>query len=195
LNYLAHSFLSFNNPDLIIGNYIADSIQGNRFDGLTDTIINGIKLHRKIDSFTDSHPIYLTSKHRFSKEFDKYSGVLMDIIYDHYLAKNFSLYSPITLQQHSNHVYALLKSNFEYLPEPAKRFYDYMTDRNVLFHYSTIEGIETVLTHLSHRIRNRYELQLAIPILENNYAEIEEEFFVFFDELQDFCKSQPELIG
>ena len=195
MNYLAHSYLSFQKTDLIIGNFIADSIQGNRFEGLTEGIIKGITLHRKIDVFTDTHPIFLTSKHRFSKDFDKYSGVLMDIIYDHYLAKNFNSYSTLTLQQHSNSIYALLKDNYDYLPEPAKRFYGYMTERYILFHYSSISGIETVLTHLSNRIRNRYELQLAIPILEKNYDELEEEFFVFFEELQAFCKSQPELNG
>jgi acyl carrier protein phosphodiesterase len=195
LNYLAHSYLSYQKTDLIIGNFIADSIQGNRFEGLTDGIIEGIRLHRKIDSFTDAHPIYLTSKHRFSKDFDKYSGVLMDIIYDHYLAKNFNNYSNVTLQDHANSIYDLLKNNHIYLPEPAKRFYGYMTERNILYHYSSLQGIETVLTHLSSRIRNRFELQLAIPILEKNYSEIEEEFFIFFDDLQAFCKIQPELIG
>jgi acyl carrier protein phosphodiesterase len=195
LNYLAHSFLSFQNTDLIIGNFIADSIQGNRFDGLTEGIIKGIKLHRKIDVFTDSHPIFLTSKHRFSKDFDKYSGVLMDIIYDHYLAKNFEQYSSLSLQNHADGIYDILKNNYDFLPEHAKRFYGYMTERNILFHYSSIEGIQTVLTHLSNRIRNRFELQLAIPILEANYQEIEEEFFIFFKDLQAFCKEQPELNG
>ena len=195
MNYLAHSYLSYQKPDLIIGNFIADSIRGNQFEGLTDGIIEGIRLHRKIDTFTDSHPIYLTSKHRFSKDFDKYSGVLMDIIYDHYLAKNFEQYSALSLQTHANEVYNILKNNHDYLPENAKRFYGYMTERNILFHYSTLNGIETVLTHLSGRIRNRFELQLAIPILEANYQEIEGEFFVFFDDLQAFCKEQPELNG
>jgi len=195
LNYLAHSFLSFQNTDLIIGNFIADSIQGNRFDGLTEGIIKGIKLHRKIDVFTDSHPIFLTSKHRFSKDFDKYSGVLMDIIYDHYLAKNFEQYSSLSLQNHADGIYDILKNNYDFLPEHAKRFYGYMTERNILFHYSSIEGIQTVLTHLSNRIRNRFELQLAIPILEANYQEIEEEFFIFFKDLQAFCKEQSELNG
>ena len=74
MNYLAHQVLSFKNSDLMIGNFIADSIQGNRFNGLNDNIIKGIILHRKIDTFTDTHPIYLTSKHRFSKDFGKYSG-------------------------------------------------------------------------------------------------------------------------
>ncbi|MBK6985922.1 MAG: DUF479 domain-containing protein [Bacteroidetes bacterium] len=195
MNYLAHSYLSYQQPDLIIGNFIADSIQGNRFDGLTEGIIKGISLHRKIDTYTDAHPVFLTSKHRFSKDFDKYSGVLMDIIYDHYLAKNFDQYSPLSLQQHADGIYDILKNNHDFLPEHAKRFYGYMTERNILFHYSSIEGIQTVLTHLSGRIRNRFELQLAIPILEANYQEIEEEFFIFFDDLQAFCKEQPELNG
>jgi acyl carrier protein phosphodiesterase len=119
----------------------------------------------------------------------------MDIIYDHYLAKNFQLYSNLSLQQHVDGVYDVLKNNMYYLPEPAKRFYQYMTERNILFHYSSLSGIETVLTHLSHRIRNRFELQLAIPILEKHYTEIEEEFFIFFDELKAFCEVQPEVIG
>jgi acyl carrier protein phosphodiesterase len=195
LNYLAHSFLSFQNTDLIIGNFIADSIQGNRFDGLTEGIIKGISLHRKIDTYTDAHPVFLTSKHRFSKDFDKYSGVLMDIIYDHYLAKNFEQYSSLSLQNHADGIYDILKNNYDFLPEHAKRFYGYMTERNILFHYSSIEGIQTVLTHLSNLIRNRFELQLAIPILEANYQEIEEEFFIFFKDLQAFCKEQSELNG
>ena len=195
MNYLAHSYLSYKQPNLIIGNFIADSIQGNRFEGLTEGIIKGITLHRKIDTYTDAHPVFLTSKHRFSKDFDKYSGVLMDIIYDHYLAKNFDQYSPLSLQEHADGIYDILKNNYDFLPEHAKRFYGYMTERNILFHYSSIEGIQTVLTHLSSRIRNRFELQLAIPILEANYKEIEEEFFIFFDDLQAFCKEQPELNG
>ena len=119
----------------------------------------------------------------------------MDIIYDHYLAKNFELYSPISLQQYANGIYDTLKINYHFLPEHAKRFYGYMTERNILFHYSSLQGIETVLTHLSGRIRNRFELQLAIPILEASYTEIEEEFFIFFDDLQTFCKEQAELKG
>lgn len=178
-----------------MGNFIADSLHGNKFEGLSEGIIKGITLHRKIDSYTDSHPIYLTSKYRFRKDFDKYSGVLMDIIYDHFLAKNFNLYSALALQEHADFIYVLLKEKEDFLPEPAKRFYDYMTERNILFHYSSIEGIETVLTHLSHRIRHRYELQRAIPILKEHYAGLEEEFLVFFDDLLNFCKSQPELMG
>ncbi len=195
MNYLAHSFLSFQKPEITIGNFIADSIQGNRFDGLSEGIIDGIRLHRKIDMFTDSHPIFLTSKYRFTKDFGKYNGVLMDIFYDHYLAKNFDKYSDMTLQQHSTYVYDLLQNNFDYLPEPAKRFYGYMTERNVLVQYASLQGIETVLEHLSHRIRHRYQLNLAMPILIEQYDDIEQEFFVFFDEMIAFCKQQSEILN
>lgn len=179
----------------MIGNFIADSIQGNRFDGLTDDIIKGIKLHRKIDTFTDSHPIYLTSKHRFSKDFGKYSGVLMDMIYDHYLAKNFDNYSAIKLQDFCNHAYVLLQNNINVLPESAKRFHGYMIENNILFNYSTLEGMETVLTHLNHRIRHRYQLQNSIAIIKEQDVEIEEEFFIFFDDLHTYCLKQEEVIS
>jgi acyl carrier protein phosphodiesterase len=193
MNYLAHSVLSFGNNELIVGNFIADSMHGNNFSGLPAGIVRGIMLHRKIDSFTDAHPVYRSSKHRFRNDFDKYSGVLMDIIYDHFLAKNFDRYSSVPLQEYATGIYKVLQNNFDFLPENAKRFYGYMTERNILFHYSTLEGIETVLTHLSHRIRHRYELQLAMPILQQEYEEIETEFGVFFEELSNFCKSQPEV--
>jgi acyl carrier protein phosphodiesterase len=195
LNYLAHQFLSFKNTDLMIGNFIADSIQGNRFEGLSDDTIKGITLHRKIDSFTDSHPIYLTSKHRFSKDFGKYSGVLMDMIYDHYLAKNFENYSDSSLQEFCNHTYHVLNQNISIFPEPAKRFHGYMIEHNVLFNYSTLQGLETVLTHLNHRIRHRYQLQHSITLIKEQNADIEEEFFIFFDELHRYCLEQEEVMS
>lgn len=179
---------------MIIGNFIADSIQGNQFKGLTPPIIKGVMLHRKIDTYTDRHPVYLSSKRRFQLDFDKYSGVLMDVIYDHFLAKHFQHYSSVSLQHHANSVYDLLKNHYSYLPESAKRFYHYMTKYNVLVNYASLKGIETVLTHLSSRIRNRYALQTAIPLLKKDYEGIEQEFFVFFEGLMTFCKQQEEVI-
>lgn len=195
MNYLAHSVLSFHNPDLIIGNFIADSVKGNRFEGLTPEIIKGITLHRKIDVFTDAHPVFLSSKYRFREQFGKYSGVLTDIIYDHFLAKNFEKYSTLPLQEHANSVYSLLQVNHHFLPEHAQHFYKYMTQRNVFVSYADLKGIETVLEHLSHRIRFQSHLNLAIPLLEKQYEVIEQEFFVFFEEIIRYCLEQEELKG
>ncbi len=190
MNYLAHSVLSFNQTELIIGNFIADSLRGNKFEGLTKGIIDGVILHRKIDSFTDVHPTYLLSKHKFTIVFPRYSGVITDIIYDHFLAKNFNRYVDVSLQQYAFGIYELLKENEKYLPEPAKRFLGYMSQRNILFSYSSITGIETVFIHLTQRIKNRYELSKAIPVLMKNYDELENEFFVFFEELRSYAKAQ-----
>ena len=193
MNYLAHIVLSFNNPELIVGNFIADSVHGNNFDGLSENVVNGIMLHRKIDTFTDSHPIYLTSKHRFSNDFGKYSGVLMDMIYDHYLAKNFHKFSELELQKFCSNVYDLLYEHLHYFPEPAKRFYGYMIEHNVLYNYSTLKGLEIVLTHLNHRIRHRYQLQNSIQLIKEQNNETEEEFFIFFDDLKKHCLEQNEV--
>lgn len=178
---------------MIIGNFIADSIQGNRFDGLTPEIIKGIRLHRKIDVYTDSHPVFLSSKYRFSHDFGKYNGVLTDIIYDHFLAKNFEQYVNLPLQDYASHIYTLLQNNYMFLPEHAKRFYQYMTERNILVAYGDLKGIETVLEHLSHRIRFRYQLNQAVPIVKSQYDELEQEFMVFFKDLHSYCLSQEEL--
>lgn len=195
MNYLAHSVLSFNNPDLIIGNFIADSVKGSHFEGLTPEIIKGITLHRKIDVYTDSHPVFLSSKYRFREQFGKFSGVITDIIYDHFLAKNFEKYSEKPLQEHATYMYSLLQVNHVFLPEHAKRFYQYMTERNVLVSYADLKGIETVLQHLSHRIRFQYHLNLAIPLVENQYQELESEFFAFFESIMAYCLDQTELKG
>ena len=194
MNYLAHIYLSFNQPELMVGNFIADSVVGNRFEGYSPEVIKGIYLHRKIDSFTDSHDVYISSKRKFASRFGLYSGILMDIIYDYYLAKNFATYSDIDLQTYCSNSYKLLHQYYAVFPENAKRFYGYMTEHNVLYHYSTLEGLETVLTHFNHRIKHRYKLEQAIPILKKNNAELEVEFAHFFNELSAYCKAEIKLL-
>lgn len=177
----------------MVGNFIADSVTANNFSNLSVNVVKGIKLHRKIDTFTDTHLIYLKSKHRFSNEFGKYSGVLMDMIYDHFLAKNFSKYSTVPLQLYSSNIYDTLNNYLEIFPDHAKQFYGYMVKHNVLYNYSTIEGLTEVLTHLNHRIKHRYQLQNSIQLLTQHFEEIEQEFFLFFDDLKEYCLAQEEV--
>ena len=93
MNYLAHVYLSGTNDLIKIGNFMADSIKGNQYLNYEKEFQYGILLHRHIDSFTDSHPIYRQSKHRLHEKYGHYSGVIMDILYDHFLAKNWATYS------------------------------------------------------------------------------------------------------
>lgn len=194
MNYLAHSYLSFHQEEIIVGNFIADSVIGNQYSHLPDNIIKGILLHRKIDAFTDAHPLFIQSKRRFVPYFDKYSSILTDIIYDHLLATNFSRYCKNDLDIYSKQIYSIIQKKLEYLPENGKRFYDYMTQNHILYNYQFVDGIKTVLEHFSsHRIKNRHQLADSIPILMDYYDLFQAEFAEFFEEITNYCKKQPEL--
>jgi acyl carrier protein phosphodiesterase len=102
MNFLAHIYLSGNDNLLKIGNFMADSIRGNHYLDYPDSLRKGILLHRHIDTFTDSHPIYRKSKHRLHSKYGHYSGVIMDIVYDHFLSKNWSVYSNEKLEDYAD---------------------------------------------------------------------------------------------
>src|SRR5688572_18797949 len=107
MNYLAHAFLSNNDKDLLVGNFIADHIRGNKYEIYSEEIISGIKLHRNIDTFTDAHHLFKESKRVFYNGFEKHSGILVDIYFDHLLAKNFEKYSSQSLSDFSQQVYRI----------------------------------------------------------------------------------------
>jgi acyl carrier protein phosphodiesterase len=187
MNYLAHSFLSDNNPALIVGNFLADHLSGNRFEKYSSEIIEGVYLHRKIDVFTDAHPKFKESKRIFYKSFEKYSGILIDIYFDHLLAKNFDRYSPVSLEQYCKKVYAVYTNHISILPEDSARFLDYVLRNDIYRAYSRIDGIERVLFHLSHRIKHGVLLHDSVPVFEESKADIEFNFEIFFqDALKEF---------
>jgi acyl carrier protein phosphodiesterase len=187
MNYLAHSFLSNHNEGLLIGNFIADHIPGNHFENYSAEIIEGIRMHRRIDAFTDSHVKFLESKRFFYKGFEKYSGILVDIYFDHLLAKNFSSYSSDSLSDYCLKVYEVYNKNLHLLPESSAGFLSYVLQNNVYFSYSTQRGIERVLFHLSHRIKHGVLLNKSINIFKENLPRLEENFQLFFqDAIREF---------
>ncbi|HWY12869.1 MAG TPA: acyl carrier protein phosphodiesterase [Bacteroidia bacterium] len=183
MNYLAHAFLSFNNEQITVGNFIADHIKLADAEKLPPEIKKGVLLHRRIDYFTDTHPLFIKSKRYFYNGFERYSGVLVDIYYDHILAKNFNKFSDIGLEIFTKNIYALLQKNKAYLPESSIGFLNYIIQRNTFFEYSKIEGIELVLKHLSYRINHGVFLNESIPLFLKNEKAMEQEFFEFMDDL------------
>ena len=111
MNYLAHAFLSNNNPDLLVGNFIADHIKGNNFKGYSEHIQKGILLHRNIDTFTDNHPNFKLAKRVFYKGFEKHSGILIDIYFDYFLATNFTNYTPTSLNEFCINSYSIYQQH------------------------------------------------------------------------------------
>ena len=169
---------------------MADGIRGNDYLKFPEHVKNGIILHRHIDTFTDAHPIYRKSKHRLHEKYGHYSGVIMDILYDHFLAKNWSNYSDENLEDYAANFYKSLKFNYNILTEKTQNLMPYMTDRNWLVSYASIAGIEMILFQMDYRTKHRANMQEAIVELQEFYLEFEEEFTLFFEELRIFCLQQ-----
>lgn len=195
MNYLAHIYLSGTNDLLKIGNFMADSIKGNTYKLFDDEITKGILLHRHIDSFTDAHPIYRKSKHRLHEKYGHYSGVIMDILYDHFLAKNWTSYSDESLEDYAANFYNLLQNNEAILTEKIKSIIPYMIEQNWLLSYASLTGIEKILYQMDYRTKHRVHMQEAMVELQAFYLEFEEEFFLFFDELIKSCKEKIIALG
>jgi acyl carrier protein phosphodiesterase len=194
MNYLAHIYLSGENDLLKIGNFMADSIHGNKFNDYPTEIRKGILLHRSIDSFTDMHPVYRQSKHRLHAKYGHYSGVIMDIFYDHFLAKNWDKYSEEKLESFVGNFYHLLKNNYDLLTEKAKGILPYMIGRNWLVSYASIEGLEMILFQMDHRTKNKVAMHESIVELKQFYSEFEQEFILYFEELIQHCKDKLTLL-
>ncbi|MCW3077153.1 MAG: phosphodiesterase [Bacteroidetes bacterium] len=188
MNYLAHSFLSYNQPGLLIGNFIADHIHGNHFENYPTEVIEGVKLHRKIDTFTDAHVKFKESKRFFYNGYEKYSGILVDIYFDHLLAENFNAYSNIPLKTYCQNVYGVYQSHIDLLPASSKGFLTYVLENNIYSAYSTPEGIERVLFHLSHRINHGIWLQGSLELFKENKKQLQRNFEIFFRDAQNEFK-------
>jgi len=190
LNFLAHLYLSNENTNILIGNFIADHIKGNKFAHFHPEIQQGIVLHRHIDTFTDAHEVVRKSKRRLHERYGHYAGVIIDIFYDHYLAKNWSSYSAIPLDVYVNAVYDLLQTKSPSLPEKTQHLLPYMLQYDWLFNYQFKEGIAQVLTGMNHRTKGKSQMHLAIEDLENLHQEFEEDFTIFFEDLRIFSNQK-----
>lgn len=190
MNFLAHIYLSFDDDDITIGNFIADGIRANNYTHLPKRIQKGIILHRAIDTFTDAHPITRKSSKRLHKNYSHYSRVIVDIFYDHFLAKNWKNYSKVPLNIFVNEFYDLLEERYEILPEGIKRMMPYMITDNWILNYAKLDGIARVLNGMNRRTKNISKMNFAINELEEYYPEFESEFTAFFEELIVFSRKK-----
>lgn len=190
MNFLAHIYLSQDNDFIKIGNFMADTIRGSKYDYLPIEVQKGILLHRAIDTFTDAHPIFRTSTKRLHEHYHHYSGVIIDVFYDHFLAKNWSRYSCIPLDQFASHFYEIMQANYEILTPKTQQILPYMISQNWLVSYATVEGIGIILSQMEKRIKNESKLSLSINELNLYYAEFENEFMAFFVELSNYSSQK-----
>ncbi len=186
MNFLAHIYLSGDTELVTIGNFVADGIRGNKYKLYPLEVQIGIQLHREIDTFTDAHPIFRQSTKRLHKGYGHYSGVIVDILYDHFLAKNWEAYSDIPLAEYIADFYKSLNRNIDVIPERFKKLTPIMIKGNWLLSYATIDGIQLVLDGMNRRTKGRSKMNEATKELKEHYDAFEEEFTLFFKELIAF---------
>lgn len=182
MNYLAHAYFSGGNEELLVGNFIADHLRGNDFSHLPEGVVEGIRLHRRIDTFTDAHPAFKRAKRVFYNGFEKHSGILVDIYFDHLLGATFETYSPIPLQAFSLQVYGVYNQHSHLLPTGSSRFLEYVMRNDIYHAYSKVEGIRQVLFHLSQRIRHNVRLHESMALFDGSREELGAYFSEFMND-------------
>lgn len=184
MNFLAHIYLSGDSDLIKIGNFMADGVRGNKYLELHSEIQKGIILHRTIDTFTDAHPIFRQSTKRLHANYHHFSGVIVDVFYDHFLAKNWSLYSDEKLEVYVANFYDSLTTHDDLLTEKAQMMKPYMIQQNWLLSYQTIEGIEKILSQMDNRIKRESNMRFSVQELKLFYNEFENDFTIFFNDLR-----------
>ncbi len=188
MNYLAHAFLSFNNPDILAGNIISDFVKGKAKFQYPISIQKGIHLHRLIDTYTDNHLDTARAKSFFRPKYRLYSGAFVDVVYDHFLAcdrKQFEEYGGLEI--FCSGIYQSLEKNFDLYPQRFQKMFPYMKMHNWLYNYQFKEGIRKSFNGLAYRATYLNEADVAFEIFNAYYDELENCYGSFFPELKKFA--------
>jgi acyl carrier protein phosphodiesterase len=194
MNYLAHAWLSFGDPEVLVGNMISDYVKGKARYNFPPGIRAGIELHRRIDDFTDTHAATAAAKEFFRPGYRLYAAPVVDIIYDHFLANDPDAFTDTSLYNFSKGVYAQLDAHAGWLPPVFARIFPYMKEHNWLFHYKGIDGIARSLAGLSRRATYMPPAEGAVETLEQHYDAIRECYNCFVPAVKDFAKMELQRI-
>jgi len=190
MNFLAHLYLSGGDPKIMVGNFLGDFVRGrNLLERYDKNIALGIELHRVIDAFTDNHELVHASKRRLRDKYRHYSGVIVDIFYDHFLAKNWNDYHEEPLPDFAENAYAIIKQHTTILPEDAHYMLPYMIKGNWLVNYAKIEGIEHALSGMARRTKFDSKMDQSVVDLREHYVDFKSEFEKFFPELKNLAET------
>ncbi len=189
MNYLAHLYLSGPEPGVRVGNFIGDYVKGSNYNRYSHNIRKGIILHRQIDTFTDKHPIFRESSHRFKPMYQRYAGVVTDIIYDHFLAVTWDKFSPQSLKSYVSESHRILMAHYFSLPGTVKSFLPFLIKSRRMEQYKTLEGIEKTLRIMSGHSSLPDHTNWAMEQLNINYTQLSIEFLQFFEEINEMSKT------
>ncbi len=188
MNFLAHIYLSCDNEDLLIGNFIADFIRNKEVPNFSPEIQKGIILHRQIDTFTDEHPLVKKGTRRLQEAHHKYAPVIVDVWYDYLLANNWDRYSGESLDDFCEGVYQVLEKRIDELPLKLQKRLPMMIEHKWLQAYGTDDGIRYTFKRLSERLSKPEYLDGVVDNLLGFNEEMTEEFNLFFPEVIEYVR-------
>lgn len=189
MNYLAHLALSERNQSIMVGNYIADFVKGKRYLDYPEAIQAGIILHRKIDFFTDTHPLIGEAVGLITEVHGKFSGILVDMYLDYFLARHFESIYNTSLVSFQSYVFTVLEAHWDILPEKVQMMYEYMKKGEWLVRYGEKEGLQKSLYGLSRRIKHENNIDQGIADLSKHEDSLEQIFLKFYPEIQKLCST------
>jgi acyl carrier protein phosphodiesterase len=188
MNLLAHAYLSFDQPEMLVGNMINDYVKGKKQFDYPDAIHKGMILHRDIDDFTDTHPVTKKLKSYFKDEYRLYAGAFGDVVYDHFLANDKNQFaSDEILQQFSTNVYKVLDDHIDLLPPTFQGMIPYMKKENWLYNYKSPKGIKNSFAGLVRRAAYITDSDTAFKIFTEHYNDIQICYDEFFPQLKSFA--------
>jgi acyl carrier protein phosphodiesterase len=190
MNFLAHIYLSGDNPRVMVGNFIGDFVKGrNLLQQFDEEVAFGVELHRSIDYYTDHHPVVKESKNRLWPIYRHYSAVLVDVFYDHFLSRGWRQFSATPLDEYATNTYATLKSFELLLPSDVRQLLPYMTRQNWLVNYGNFDGLQQTLNGMARRSRHESKMEQSITELELHYDAFKLQFEQFFPDLILHCNA------
>jgi acyl carrier protein phosphodiesterase len=187
LNYLAHAYLSFNNPEILAGNMISDFVKGKKKFNYAAGIQKGIALHRAIDEFTDNHEVTKEAKKIFKPAYGLYSGAFIDVVYDHFLATDPNQFPGNALEIFTQKTYLQLQNSEPVFPDRFQEMFFYMRSQNWLYNYQFKEGINKSFGGLVRRAAYMHEHNTAFQIFETHYNALKNYYQLFFPHLKSFA--------
>lgn len=189
MNFLAHIYLSGESDELKIGNFIGDFVKASDMEQYNENINQGIRMHWAIDEFTDHHPVVQKSKERLRPKYGHYAGVIVDIYYDHFLARNWKDYHTEDLRQYVDKQYKMLENHISILPKKVVDMLPFMIKYDWLYNYQYFDGIERVMHGMANRSSFNSKMEQSVVELKKYHKEFKKEFQEFFPELKTFCEA------
>ena len=190
MNFLAHIYLSGTNERIQIGNFMGDGIRGKDYKHYHTDIQLGVLLHRSIDSFTDFHPIFRQSKHRLVPKFNHFSGIIIDMFYDHFLAKEWEMYHHENLAVFTQRFYQNLEDHKDELNIKTRDLLPYLVKQNWLERYAHLTDLQQILKQMDQRFPLKSNMNEAVEDLYANYEDFQREFHLFFKDLMVHAEAE-----